>query len=81
MATTSEPRFLRLKDLQERGIVSGWPKLRRMIQEYDFPEGRLLSPYTRVWTDFEVNQWLESMPRSAAGWDAYMASKRGVVEC
>jgi hypothetical protein len=56
------PRFLRLKDLQERGIAMTHQAVRHMQLHEGFPLGRLLGPGTRVWTVAEINAWLDSRP-------------------
>ena len=56
------PRFLRLKDLQERGIAMTHQAVRHMQLYEDFPLGRLLGPGTRVWTVQEINDWLATRP-------------------
>jgi hypothetical protein len=56
------PRFLRLKDLQERGIAMTHQAVRHMQLHEDFPPGRLFCPGTRVWTVSEINNWLDSRP-------------------
>jgi predicted DNA-binding transcriptional regulator AlpA len=56
------PRFLRLKDLQERGIAMTHQAVRHMQIHEDFPLGRLLGPGTRVWTVAEINDWLADRP-------------------
>jgi predicted DNA-binding transcriptional regulator AlpA len=56
------PRFLRLSDLQERGIAMTHQAVRHMQKNEGFPPGRLLGPGTRVWTVSEINEWLEGRP-------------------
>jgi predicted DNA-binding transcriptional regulator AlpA len=56
------PKFLRLKDLQERGIAPTHQSVRHMQKPENFPLGRLLGPGTRVWTVQEINEWLDSRP-------------------
>ena len=56
------PRFLRLSDLQERGIAMTHQAVRHMQMHEGFPLGRLLGPGTRVWTVSEINEWLDSRP-------------------
>jgi hypothetical protein len=56
------PRFLRLSDLQERGIAMTHQAVRHMQKHEGFPLGRLLGPGTRVWTVAEINDWLKSRP-------------------
>ena len=55
------PKFLRLKDLQERGIAMTHQAVRHMQLHECFPLG-LLGPGTRVWTVAEINEWLDSRP-------------------
>jgi hypothetical protein len=56
------PRFLRFKDLQERGIAMTHQAVRHMQIHEGFPLGRLLGPSTRVWSVTEINEWLASRP-------------------
>jgi hypothetical protein len=56
------PRFLRLKDLQERGIAMRHQAVRHMQIHEGFPLGRLLGPSSRVWSVTEINEWLSSRP-------------------
>ena len=56
------PKFLRLKDLKERGIAKTHQAVRHMQIHHGFPLGRLLGPGTRVWTEDEINEWLASRP-------------------
>jgi predicted DNA-binding transcriptional regulator AlpA len=56
------PKFLRLKDLQERGVAMTHQAVRHMQKHEGFPPGRLLGPGTRVWTVTEINEWLDSRP-------------------
>jgi hypothetical protein len=43
------PTYVRFADLRAAGIVSNWPQLYNLIDDYCFPEGVLLSPNTRAW--------------------------------
>jgi len=54
------PTLLRFKDLQERGVVRSREQLKNLQKSYGFPLGRWMSPNTRVWTEGEVIDWLES---------------------
>ena len=56
------PSFLRLRDLEERGIASSFAGIRHMQIHHGFPLGRLLGPSTRVWSADEVNAWLATRP-------------------
>jgi predicted DNA-binding transcriptional regulator AlpA len=58
----SVPRFLRFKDLQERGLVLSHQGLRHLQIHENFPLGRLLGPSSRVWSETEVAAWLASRP-------------------
>jgi hypothetical protein len=66
MSTNNVPHFLRLKDLQERGIAMTHQAVRHMQLHEDFPLGRLLGPGTRVWTVAEINEWLDRRPVEAS---------------
>jgi predicted DNA-binding transcriptional regulator AlpA len=59
--------LLRFGDLKNRKIVTNHPTLKRWIQEQGFPPGRLLGPNTRVWTEAEVEGWVNSRPISVNG--------------
>jgi predicted DNA-binding transcriptional regulator AlpA len=59
---TRLPKFVRFHDLRAVGIVSNWPQLYNLIDEYDFPPGVLLSPNIRAWDIEEVQRWLASRP-------------------
>ena len=65
------PKFLRLKDVKERGIAKTHQAVRHMQIHHGFPLGRLLGPGTRVWTEDEINEWLpvgrSSRPSKHAG--------------
>ena len=56
------PLLLRYSNLFDKGIVTSWMQLGRLIDQQGFPTGRLLSANTRVWTEDEVNEWLASRP-------------------
>jgi hypothetical protein len=60
------PRFLRLSDLQERGIAMTHQAVRHMQKNQGFRPGRLLGPGTRVWTVQEINDWLATRPVEVA---------------
>ena len=59
-------RFLRYKDLEERGIVNSWTALRYRIKNNGFPQGRYIGPNSRAWTEEEVQAWLEALPVTRA---------------
>jgi predicted DNA-binding transcriptional regulator AlpA len=62
ISESSVPRFLRFKDLQERGIVLSHAGLRHLQMHENFPLGRLLGPQSRVWSETEVAAWLANRP-------------------
>ncbi len=53
--------LLRFLDLQERGIARSWAQLKN-LQKNGFPLGKMLSPNCRVWSEDEVDAWLDSRP-------------------
>jgi hypothetical protein len=59
---TKIPRFLRQKNLTERGISGSHQQTRHLQIHHGFPPGRLLGPNTRVWTEDEIIAWLDSRP-------------------
>jgi len=56
------PVFVRMRHLREAGIVDSWQQLRRLVAEYGFPTGVLLSPNVRAWDKAEVERWLANRP-------------------
>jgi|SRR6516165_7768694 hypothetical protein len=80
------PHFLRLSDLQERGIAMTHQAVRHMQRHEGFPLGRLLGPGTRVWTVAEINEWLDSRPVEVSEQTRQRAqrsieARRAVPEC
>ena len=59
------PRFVRFRELKERGICDSWRTLRRWIAQSGFPPGRLLGMNSRAWTEAEVEAWLAARPTAA----------------
>ena len=56
------PVFIRMRHLREAGIVDSWQQLGRLIAEYGFPTGVLLSPNVRAFDKAEVERWLANRP-------------------
>ena len=56
------PRYLRFRDLKERGIVSNRVTLGSWIQNQGFPPGRLIGPNARAWTEAEISDYLKRRP-------------------
>ena len=54
--------LLRFKDLRRLGVVSSWPQLRYMVQNYGFPAGFLLGANTRAWRATDIENWLAERP-------------------
>jgi predicted DNA-binding transcriptional regulator AlpA len=55
-------KFLRYKDLVDRGVVRSRMTLHRLIKTQQFPTGRLISPNTRAWTEAEIDIWVSDRP-------------------
>jgi hypothetical protein len=56
------PVFVRFHDLRAAGIVSNWPQLYNLIDDYGFPSGVMLSPNTRAWRVKDVQCALANRP-------------------
>jgi hypothetical protein len=54
--------WLRFRDLKARGIVQSWPQLKRLIELYGFPSGRMISPNTRAWAEEDIDAYYRSCP-------------------
>jgi hypothetical protein len=52
----------RFKDLKAKGFAESWAQLKRMIELYGFPPGRMLTPNVRAWTDEELDAYVASRP-------------------
>jgi predicted DNA-binding transcriptional regulator AlpA len=63
-------KFLRFRDLQERGVIKNRVTLHNRIKHQGFPEGRKIGPNTRAWTESEVAEWLASRPTEPKPWPA-----------
>lgn len=53
---------LRFADLKARNIAGSWAALARLIEKHGFPRGRLLSDRVRVWSEDELDAWLQNRP-------------------
>jgi predicted DNA-binding transcriptional regulator AlpA len=53
-------KLIRYPDLVERGVVASRMTLWRLIREYGFPPGMLVTPNARAWDEAEVDAWLAS---------------------
>jgi predicted DNA-binding transcriptional regulator AlpA len=56
------PHFIRFKDLRTSGIADSWTQLARLIAEYNFPPGVMISPNVRGWNIEDVKRWLATRP-------------------
>ena len=54
--------YRRYSELKARGLVKNRTQLKNMIEKYGFPPGRLLSPNVRVWTDEEIDTYVDNSP-------------------
>ena len=52
----------RYRDLKARGVVNSRAMLKLMIDKYGFPEGKMLSPNCRTWTEAEVLAYYAARP-------------------
>jgi hypothetical protein len=55
-------KYLRFRDLKERGIVNNWPSLKHRIEKNGFPPGQLIGDNARAWREDEVQRWLDNRP-------------------
>jgi hypothetical protein len=61
-AASRLPHYVRFHDLRAAGIVSNWPQLYNLINDYGFPAGVMLSPNIRAWNVDVVRAWLDGRP-------------------
>jgi predicted DNA-binding transcriptional regulator AlpA len=61
------PKFLKFKDLKERGIVTNRPTLIRWIADEGFPAGVKLGPNVRAWDETSILNWLADRPKANGG--------------
>jgi predicted DNA-binding transcriptional regulator AlpA len=59
-------KLIRYNDLVARGVVASRMTLWRLIREYNFPEGKLITPNARAWDEAEVDAWIAS--RASCFW-------------
>ncbi len=52
--------LLRFSDLRDRGIVNNRATLARWIQQLGFPVGIKLGANTRVWSEEEIDEWIDA---------------------
>jgi hypothetical protein len=55
-------KWLRYRDLAERGVVRNRAQLKNLIDKYGFPSGKWLAPNTRAWAEEEVEASEDSRP-------------------
>jgi hypothetical protein len=58
------------RHLENAGIVRDRDDLKRQVDNFSFPTGRLLTPRKRVWTGAELNNHIETRPTTQADFDA-----------
>jgi hypothetical protein len=78
MAITPKRVVLRFADLKKRGVVSGWTKLRSLIEHEEFPPGFYLAANSRAWFEHDINEWLDT--RTAANSGDYCPALRGAAK-
>lgn len=61
-SNTMVTKFIRFKDLKEKGIVNSWPALRYKIEHNGFPPGCYLGTNSRAWKIDEVQAWIDALP-------------------
>jgi predicted DNA-binding transcriptional regulator AlpA len=44
------------------GVAGSRPTLDRLIKNFGFPPGRLVSPNRRAWTEEEIAEWVSTRP-------------------
>ena len=66
MSDTRSLQLLRFADLKTSKVCTSWPQLRRLVDNYGFPSGYMLSPNVRVWDAEAIDNWLDSR-RAASG--------------
>lgn len=64
------PKFLHFKNLRDRRIVNNRATLGRWIKKHGFPQGTLIGPNTRVWTEEEIADWFAERGRATADAEA-----------
>lgn len=55
-------KLLRYPDLVARGVVRSRMTLKRIIDFHGFPQGRLITPNCRVWTEEEIEAYEAARP-------------------
>jgi predicted DNA-binding transcriptional regulator AlpA len=55
-------RRLRYSDLLKAGLFKNRPSLKKAIEEYGFPPGKLTGPNTRTWGEGEVEAYITTRP-------------------
>lgn len=63
-------RTYKFRHLQFANIVRDRDDLKRKIENFGFPPGRLLTPRDRQWTGAELNHYFETRPTTQAEMDA-----------
>jgi predicted DNA-binding transcriptional regulator AlpA len=56
-------RFVRYRDLKERGLINNRVTLGRWIESGGFPPPLKIGPNTVVWPEHEIDEWLATRER------------------
>ena len=78
--TDKNLRLIRFHGLKERGIAGSYTQLSHLVRSCGFPEGRMLSARTRVWTVQEVEDWLSTRPPYSAAKPELIGGAKMVAE-
>lgn len=54
--------MLKFKDLKARRIAENYPRLKVLIDHWDFPKGFWTGPNSHCWWEDTVEAWLASRP-------------------
>ena len=74
------PKIYRYNDLKARAVVRSRVQLKNLVEKQGFPRGRMLSPNSRGWYEFEIIEWLESRPAANPDPEKYHALGQAAAE-
>jgi predicted DNA-binding transcriptional regulator AlpA len=55
-------KLIRYPDLVAKGVINNRMTLKRLIDNHDFPPGKLIGANIRAWEETEVDCWLVARP-------------------
>lgn len=62
-----QTRYLTFRDLKNARICSNRTQLSRLIANYGFPSGFLMTSNARRWTEEEVSDWVDARRALSGG--------------